>query len=383
MGPLAGVHVVEFAGVGPGPMAGMLLADLGATIIRIDRLEPSNLGVPFDTRFDIHARGRRSIALDLSKQQSSEVVFRLLERADILIEGFRPGVMERLGYGPDEVLARHPRIIYGRVTGYGQTGPMARVAGHDLNYISLSGALEAIGPKGGKPLPPLNLVGDYAAGSLYLVTGVLAALVERASSGQGQVVDAAIVDGAVSLMSVFYGLRAAGAWGLERGDNYLDGGAPFYDTYETIDNRFMAVATIEPKFFRQLGEKIGLAPDLVASQLDRSRWPEIRAAMTSIFKSRTQDEWSDLLANSDCCVTPVLTMDEARDHHHLRSRKLFDEIGGVSQPVTCPRFSRSSSSPGAIPIVGGDTFDILDDLGFDDGQIACFRDAGAIADDMR
>nr|WP_218036315.1 CaiB/BaiF CoA-transferase family protein [Sphingobium sp. 15-1] len=379
MGPLSGMTVVELAGVGPGPMAGMLLADLGATIIRVDRLEPANLGVPFDARFDVHARGRRSIALDLKNSSSAEILFRLVDRADILIEGFRPGVMEGLGFGPDELCARNPGLIYARITGFGQTGPLAKAAGHDLNFISLTGALEAIGERDGKPLPPLNLVGDYAAGSLYLVMGVLAALVERASSGLGQVVDSAILDGAISLMSVFYGLRAGDAWSLQRGDNYLDGGAPFYDSYETSDGRYMAVAPIEPKFFRQLGEKIGLDPALVAAQLDRSRWPDIRRAMTEIFKSRSQKEWIELLEGTDCCVTPVLTMDEARHHPHVQSRGLFRQVDGVWHPVSAPRFSRSiASGPAPIPRAGQDNSTILADVGFSETEIAALQEEGAV-----
>ncbi|MDE2565808.1 MAG: CoA transferase, partial [Burkholderiales bacterium] len=291
MGPLNGLRVVEIASIGPGPMCGMLLADLGAEVVRIDRLAPSGLGLPVARRHDVNGRSRRSIALDLKAAAGRDAALRLIDRADVLIEGFRPGVAEGLGLGPADCHARNPGLVYGRMTGFGQAGPLAQAAGHDLNYIALSGALHAIGPAGGKPLPPLNLVGDYGGGALYLAFGVMAALYERQRSGRGQVVDAAMVDGAASLASIFYGLHAAGTWSAERGANLLDGGAPFYDTYETADGRWVAVAALEPKFYAELAERLGLEPRFVRGQYDRRLWPEMREAIAATLRRRTRDEW--------------------------------------------------------------------------------------------
>ncbi|MCU0922820.1 MAG: CoA transferase, partial [Burkholderiaceae bacterium] len=304
MGPLHGLRVIELASIGPGPLCCMLLSDLGADVVRVDRLEPSGLGVAMDPRHAVNARGRRSLALDLKAEAGRGAVLRLVEGADVLVEGFRPGVTEKLGLGPADCQARNPRLVYGRITGFGQTGPLATAAGHDLNYIALAGVLHAIGPAGGKPVPPLNLVADYGGGALYLAFGVLAALFERQRSGCGQVVDAAMVDGAASLASIFYGLQAAGTWGESRGANLLDGGAPFYDSYETADGRFVSLAPLEPKFFVQLAAALELEPRFVQRQYDRRLWPELRAAIAAAVRRRTRDEWCSRLEGSDACFAP-------------------------------------------------------------------------------
>ena len=308
MGPLQGLRVIELASIGPGPLCCMLLADLGADVVRVDRLEPSGLGVAMDPRHDVNARGRRSVALDLKSEAGRDAVLRLVARADVLVEGFRPGVTEKLGLGPADCQARNPRLVYGRITGFGQTGPLAAAAGHDLNYIALAGVLHAIGPAGGKPVPPLNLVADYGGGALYLAFGVLAALFERQRSGRGQVVDAAMVDGAASLASIFYGLQAAGTWSEARGANLLDGGAPFYDSYETADGRFVSLAPLEPKFFAQLAAALELEPRFVQRQYDRRLWPELRAAIAAAVRRHTRDEWCARLEGSDACFAPVLVV---------------------------------------------------------------------------
>jgi alpha-methylacyl-CoA racemase len=379
VGPLAGIRVVELAAIGPGPMCAMLLADLGADVVRIDRLEPSGLGVSMAPRFDVTARNRRSVALDLKHPQGREAALRLIERADVLIEGFRPGVAERLGLGPQECLARNARLVYGRMTGFGQDGVLAQAAGHDLNYIALSGALAAIGPRGGAPVPPLNLVGDYGGGALYLAFGILAALVERNRSGRGQVVDAAMVEGAASLMSIFYGLAAAGTWRAERGFNLLDGGAPFYSVYETADGEYVSVAALENKFFAELAQRIGLEDEFVARQYDATTWPRLRARLTEIFKTRTRDAWCAALEGTDACFAPVLSMQEAPRHPHNVSRGVFVEIGGYPQPAPAPRFSRTPAAvPKPPPEIGAHTDDVLREAGFGAAEINALREAGAI-----
>jgi len=380
MGPLHGLRVIELASIGPGPMCGMLLADLGADVLRIDRLEPSGLGVPTDARFDVNARGRRSVALGLKSPAGVDAALRLIDHADVLIEGFRPGVAERLGLGPAACQARNPGLVYGRMTGFGQTGPLAPVAGHDLNYIALTGALHAMGPAGGKPLPPLNLVGDYGGGALYLAFGLMAALYERQRSGRGQVVDAAMVDGAASLMSIFYGLKSAGQWAGGRGENLLDGGAPFYDTYETADGRHVSIAALEPKFFAELARRLGLDERFVKRQYDRRLWPELRAVLTETLRSRSRDDWCAALEGSDACFAPVLSMDEAPQHAHAAARGAFIEIDGVVQPAPAPRFDRTPPGvPRPAPRVGEHTQDILLDAGFSVDEIVALRAAGACA----
>ncbi|MCS6945560.1 MAG: CaiB/BaiF CoA-transferase family protein [Sutterellaceae bacterium] len=380
MGPLTGIRVIELAAIGPGPMCAMLLADLGADVVRIDRTEPSGLGVTMPPRFDVTARNRRSIALDLKRPEGRAAALRLIERADVLIEGFRPGVAERLGVGPQECLARNPRLVYGRMTGFGQAGPLAQAAGHDLNYIARTGALAAIGPAGGAPVPPLNLVGDYGGGALYLAVGILAALLERQRSGQGQVVDAAMVDGAASLMAMFYGLAAAGGWDVQqRGANLLDGGAPFYAVYQTADDQFVSVAALEPKFFAELAQRIGLEPQWVARQYDRASWPQLRERLATIFRSRTRAQWCELLEGSDACFAPVLSMAEAPRHPHNAARGTFIEMNGYPQPAPAPRFSRTPAGmPKPAPQVGAHTEEVLREAGFEQTQIAALRAAGVI-----
>jgi len=378
MGPLKGLRVIELAGIGPGPFCAMLLADMGADVVRIDRTEASGLGVPMDKRFDVNGRNRRSVALDLKSPVGHAAVMRLIAGADLLIEGFRPGVAERLGLGPADCHAINPRLVYGRMTGFGQSGPLAQAAGHDLNYIALTGALHAIGPAGGKPVPPLNLVGDYGGGALYLAMGLLAALHERTQSGRGQVVDAAMVDGAASLASVFYGMTAGGRWTEQRGDNLLDGGAPFYDTYETADGKYVSIGALEPKFFAEMAERIGLDARFVKRQYDRKLWPEMRAEMTRILRGRTRDAWCAALEGSDACFAPVLTIAEAPQHPHAQARQSFIDVGGVVQPGPAPRFDRSTPGPvQPAPAPGAHTDEVLAEAGFSADEIAALHAAGA------
>ncbi|MCW5633385.1 MAG: CoA transferase [Rubrivivax sp.] len=381
-GPLQGLRVIELASIGPGPMCCMLLADLGADVVRVDRLEPSGLGLPIDRRFEVNGRGRRSVAIDTRRPAGRDAVLKLVEGADVLVEGFRPGVTEKMGLGPADCHARNPRLVYGRMTGFGQHGPLAAAAGHDLNYIALTGVLDAIGPggDGARPVPPLNLVGDYGGGALYLAFGVLAALFERQRSGRGQVVDAAMVDGAASLASIFYGLKAAGTWQVgERGANLLDGGAPFYDTYETADGRFVSLAPLEPKFFATLAAAIGLPERFVQRQYDRRLWPEMRAAIAGIVRTKTRDEWSARLEGTDACFAPVLSFDEAPAHRHARERAAFVEVGGVVQPGPAPRFDRTPAAvPRAAPAVGEHSDEVLGEAGYDAAAIAALRAQGVV-----
>ena len=379
MGPLHGLRVVELASIGPGPMCAMLLADLGADVIRIDRLEPSGLGVPMNARFDVNARSRRSAALDLKSPAGRDAVLRIVERADVLIEGFRPGVAERLGLGPAECQARNPRLVYGRMTGFGQTGPLAQAAGHDLNYIALTGALDAIGPAGGAPVPPLNLVGDYGGGALYLAFGLMAALFERQSSGRGQVVDAAMVDGAASLMSMFHGMLAAGGWPGKRGENLLDGGAPFYGVYETADGKHVSIGSLEPKFYAEMVKRLGLDERFLRLQGDASQWPALREAIAAAVRTRTRDEWSALLEGTDVCFAPVLALGEVHQHPHAVARGTYVEVAGVVQPGPAPRFDRSvPDHPRPAPAIGAHTAEVLAECGFADTDIESLRAAGVI-----
>jgi alpha-methylacyl-CoA racemase len=341
MGPLAGVKVVELAGIGPGPMCAMLLADLGASVLRIDRAQPVDLGVPRPRRYNVLLRSRKAIALDLKRADAIELVLRLVADSDALIEGYRPGVMERLGLGPEICLARNPKLVYGRMTGWGREGPLAHAAGHDLNYISLTGALNAIGRKGGPPTPPLTLVGDYGGGSLYLAFGILAGIIEARGSGKGQIVDAAIVDGAASLMSSAYGMHAAGLFNPERGTNVLDSGAPFYDVYQCADGKWVSVAPIERRFHDELLQRIGIDPTLIANPMDRAGWPQARALIAQKLHTKTRDEWCALLEGTDACFAPVLDMDEAPRHPQLAQRRTFIDVDGVVQPAPAPRFSRT------------------------------------------
>jgi len=392
MGPLTGVKVLEVAALGPAPFASMMLADMGAEVLRIDRTERAGFapfaraeGVDGGAResappLDFLSRGRRSVALDLKRPEGVELLLKLVETADVIIEGFRPGVMERLGAGPEVCLARNPRIVFGRMTGWGQEGPLAPAAGHDINYIALAGALESIGRAGEKPVPPLNLVGDFGGGGMFLAYGIACALIERASSGKGQVVDAAMVDGASVLMTFFHAARQSGWWSSERGCNLLDGGAPFYDTYETADGRYIAVGAIESKFYAELIEKLGLAPEELGEQMDRSRWREQRERFAERIRSRTRDEWCEILEGTDACFAPVLSIEEAAEHPHLKQRASFVKVADALQPAPAPRFSRT---PGQIsappPHAGQHTDEALDDWGIPAGEIARLRASKVIA----
>ena len=341
MGPLQGIKIVELAGIGPGPMACMLLADLGATVVRIDRTEPVELGVQRPARYNLLLRNRRLMSLDLKQPAAVAQVLELVESADVLIEGFRPGVAERLGLGPEACLARNPRLVYGRITGWGQTGPLAQAAGHDLNYVALTGIINAIGRKDQAPAIPLALTGDMGGGALYLVMGVLAALLERGRSGQGQVVDAAIVDGAASLATVFYGLYAAGQWEDRRGSNVLDSGAPFYDVYECSDGQWISVGPVELRFYAQLLAALELDPAELGAQYARSAWPEAKMRIAQRFRQRTRQAWCERLEGTDVCFAPVLSFGEAPEHPHLKARGTFVSVDGIAQPAPAPRFSRT------------------------------------------
>ena len=379
MGPLHGLRVIELAGIGPVPLCCMLLSDLGADVVRIDRLQPSGLGLALDRRFDVNARNRRSVALDLKAPAGRDAALRLVQGADVLVEGFRPGVAETLGVGPAACRALNPRLVYGRMTGFGQTGPLAQAAGHDLNYIALSGALHAIGAAGGPPVPPLNLVGDYGGGALYLAFGVMAALFERQRSGVGQVVDAAMVDGAASLASVFYGLAAGGQWATERGTNLLDGGAPFYDTYETADGRHISLAALEPKFFARLADALSLEPRFVKRQHDRRLWPEMRQAIAAAVREHTRDEWCARLEGSDACFAPVLSFKEAPAHAHAQARGAFVTVEGVVQPAPAPRFDRTPAGPPRrAPHLGEHSRVVLREAGLNDFDIDALVAAGTV-----
>lgn len=342
MGPLHGLKVIEFAGIGPGPMAAMLLADMGATVLRIERKKPVALGVPRPLRFDLLLRNRRSVPLDLKQPMAIEFALDLLRQSDVLIEGFRPGVMERLGLGPEVCLAQNPRLIYGRITGWGQTGPMAHAVGHDLNYIALTGALSAIGRAGQAPAPPINLLGDFGGGTLYLVMGILAALHSRHASGQGQVVDAAIVDGVASLMTQPHGSLAAGVIGTERGSNPTDSGAPFYDAYACADGGWVSLAAVEKKFYAEALRVLNL-PELLARQWDKTHWPEAKAQIAARFMARSRADWCEAFEGVEACFAPVLTLAEAPSHPHLASRGVYADIDGVTQPMPAPRFSGTPS----------------------------------------
>ncbi|OUS92233.1 CoA transferase [Rhodococcus pseudokoreensis] len=363
-GPLTGLKVLELGGIGPGPFAAMLLSDMGADVVRVDRPGPeSGLGAT-----DVLQRGRRSVVLDLRREESVAVLLQLVEQADVLIEGYRPGVAERLGVGPEDCLARNPRIVYGRMTGWGQSGPWAQMAGHDINYVALTGALNAIGRAGEPPAVPVNMLGDFGAGSTYLVMGVLAALWESRSSGRGQVVDAAIVDGAASLTTMLHGMLHAGSWKDERGVNLLDTGRPWYDVYETSDGRWMTVGALESKFYGQFVTLLGL-PEQFARRPKSDGWPELRKHIAERFRSKTQAEWTAVFECTDACVAPVLTLGEAAEHPHLRERQTFVDIAGVRQPAPAPRFDRT---PGAVQrppaTLGEHTLEVLTDWGLEGGQ---------------
>lgn len=377
MGPLQGIRVIELQGIGPGPFCGMMLADMGAELIRIDRA--ASAGRPAGK--DILARGRESVAVDLKHPQGVETVMRLIETADVLLEGFRPGVMERLGLGPDVCLARNPRLVYGRMTGWGQHGTMAHAAGHDINYISLSGALHAIGEPGGKPVPPLNLVGDFGGGGMLLAFGVTAALVERATSGKGQVVDAAMTDGSALLMNGLFPGMQSGQWKPERGINMLDGGAHFYGTYETKDGKYISIGSIEPQFYTLLLEKTGLSNDpSLAKQMARAEWPALKQKLTAVFKMKTRHEWDVIMLGTDICYAPILSFAEAVDHPHNQARGTFVEVDGLKQAAPAPRFSRTAPEvPPAAAAPGQHTRKVLLAAGFTAAEVEALVASGAVA----
>ncbi len=378
-GPLAGIKIVEVGGIGPGPFCCMLLADLGAEVVRIDRPAGHDGGAPIEARFDLLHRGRRSVQMDLKKPEAVAAVLRLVAQADVLIEGFRPGVMERLGLGPDACLQANPKLVYGRMTGWGQEGPMAQAPGHDINYISLTGVLHAVGRAGEAPAIPLNLAGDFGGGSLYLALGVLSALLESRGSGLGQVVDAAMVDGSASLMTLFYGFQAAGYWKDERGTNRLDSGAPWYNVYETRDGKYVSIAANEGRFYREALGVLGLQAQDLPDQHEQSGWPRVKQCFAEVFKTRTRDEWVALAAGTQSCITPVLSMGEAPQNAHILERGTFVEVEGVVQPAPAPRFSRT---PGAIqnppPQPGQDSEAALLDWGFSPTELETMRAAGAV-----
>jgi alpha-methylacyl-CoA racemase len=375
MGPLDGVRVVEITGIGPGPFCAMLLADMGAEVIRVDRPERAGQRVPA-----LMARGRRSLVVDLKHERGPEVVLRLVERADALLEGFRPGVAERLGIGPAACLGRNPRLVYGRMTGWGQDGPLHHAAGHDIAYIALAGALHPIGEPGGAPVPPLNLVGDFGGGGLLLAFGLACGLVEARRSGRGQVVDAAIVDGAALLTTAVHELTALGAWEERRGVNLLDGGAPYYSVYETADGEHMAVGALEPKFYAELIDKLGLPAAELPPREDRERWPELRERLAAAFRGRSRAEWTGVFEGSDACVAPVLRPSEAVAHPHHRARGSFVPVGGSPQPAPAPRFSRTPPArPAPPPSPGQHTDEVLASIGVTPQEITTLRATGAVA----
>jgi len=374
MGPLAGIRVLEFESIGPAPFAGMLLADMGADVLVIDRPASTDLGLKRERWYDVMMRGKRSVTLDLKSNTAREAALALAGKADALIEGMRPGVMERLGVGPDEALKRNPRLVYGRMTGWGQDGPLAPRAGHDINYIALAGVLHAFGRKGEAPVPPLNLIGDFGGGGMLLGFGVACALIEAARSGRGQVVDAAMVEGAALLATMFAGFLKAGSWSEARGDNILDTGAPWYDVYETKDRKYVSIGSIETRFYEELLQKLGV-PDL--GQHDRKRWPEMRERFATVFKTKTRDEWCKVFDGSDACFAPVLSWSEARRDAHNVARKAYVEVAGVEQPAPAPRFSRTPAGVRRSPperSEGGRA--ALADWGFDAKAIDRLRSLG-------
>lgn len=375
MGPLAGIKIIEMAGIGPGPFCAMMLSDMGAEVIRIDRKAHAGIG---DAR-NVLNRGRRSLALDLKKPEAVETVLRLVENADVIMEGFRPGVMERLGLGPDVCEARNPGIVFGRMTGWGQSGPLSNAAGHDINYISIGGALGAMGNPGEVPTPPLNLVGDFGGGAMYLLTGILAALIEKGKSGKGQVIDAAMTDGTASLQTLFYGLMAMNMWTTDRGRNRLDGGAHYYSAYACSDGKFISIGSIEPQFYALLLELCEIEDPAFQAQNDQSQWPQLKTKLSELFKTKTRDQWCELMEGSDVCFAPVLDLKEATEHPHNQARETFLEYEGVVQPAPAPRFSRTKSEiQSSAAIAGQHSEEILSDWGHTAEQIATLRASGAI-----
>jgi alpha-methylacyl-CoA racemase len=380
MGPLSGIKVLEFEAIGPGPFAGMLLADMGADVLVVDRPASTDLGLKRERWYDVMMRGKRSVMLDLKSSSAKEAALEILGKADALIEGSRPGVMERLGLGPEVALARNPRLVYGRMTGWGQDGPLAARAGHDINYIALAGVLDAFGRRGGAPVPPLNLVGDFGGGGMLLGFGIACALLESSRSGRGQVVDAAMTEGASLLAAMFHGLIHVRQWSEERGANILDTGAPWYDVYETRDGKYVSIGAIEARFFEELVARLGLAD--LPPQHERARWPQMRAILQTTFKTRTRDEWCRVFEGSDACFAPVLSFSEAREHAHSRARAAFVELAGVPQPAPAPRFSRTpGAARSAPPERGAGGRDALRDWGFSSDEVDRLRSRGVLLKD--
>jgi alpha-methylacyl-CoA racemase len=381
-GPLAGIRVVELPNIGPVQFAGMLLADMGADVLRLDRARDVALGTNvagFVSPYSVIDRGRRSVGIDLKHPDGAEVVLRLCEHADVLLEGFRPGVAERLGVGPDACRGRNPRLVYARMTGWGQDGPLAHDVGHDINYIALAGVLAHIGPEGGAPVPPINLLADFGGGGSLVVMGILAALVERATSGIGQVVDAAMVDGSAQLMSIFFGIDAMRGWG-PRGTNLLDGGAHFYNVYATSDGQWISIASYEPKFYANLLDVLGLDDLDPAQQMDREQWPVLKRRFAEIFAARTRDEWEEFFRGHEVCFAPVLPMAEARAHPHNVARKTFVDVEGAPQPAPAPRFDRTPSTVQRAPVAAGaDTDTALASWGFADDEVQRLKQSGVVA----
>jgi len=377
MGPLKGYKIIEFAGIGPGPFCAMMLSDMGAEIFRLDRkTSTSPIGEP---KYNVLNRGRRSAAIDLKQPNGRETALRLVNQADALLEGFRPGVMERLGLGPDECLKRNPRLVYGRMTGWGQDGPMAHAAGHDINYISVSGVLHSIGHKNEKPVPPLNLIGDYGGGGMLLAFGMVCALLEAKNSGKGQVVDAAMIDGSAALMASVYGSWSAGIWTDERGTNRLDSGAHYYDAYQTADGKYISIGSIEPQFYALLLQHAEITDPGFEDQNNQSKWPALKEKLTEIFKKKTRDEWCDIMLGTDICFAPVLSLEEATTFPHNVDRKAFAEIDGVIQPSPAPRFSRTQAQIQSPPPKAGEhTEELLKDWGFSQEEIIDLKASGAI-----
>ena len=379
-GPLSGVKVVELASIGPIPFCGMVLSDMGCDVVRVDKLADAAFADPSRAPGTVLDRGRRSIAVDLKSDAGREIVLRLVDDADVLIEGYRPGVSERLGVGPDDCRARNPRLVYGRMTGWGREGPLADRAGHDIDYIAVAGALSAFGKAGGPPVPPLNVVGDFGGGGLLLAYGIACALVEASRSGQGQVVDAAMVDGTAMLMAPFYAARQIGFWSDERGTNMLDTGSPYYDTYECSDGQHVAVGAIEPQFYAELLDGLGLDPAALPNRDDREQWEALRAVFTATFRTRTRDAWAEVFADRDACVAPVLSLAEAPEHPHNVARSTFVEVDGVLHPAPAPRLDRT---PGALAVkacyAGQHTDDVLRELKYGDAEIAELRTGAVVA----
>ncbi len=378
MGPLKGIKIIEISGLGPGPFAGMMLADMGADVIRVER--PGGGLFASGSKADFINRNKRCIAVNLKTPEGVETVLRMVERADGIFEGYRPGVAEKLGIGPEVCMARNPKLVFGRMTGWGQEGPWAKTVGHDINYIAVAGALHPIGRVGEKPTVPLTLVGDFGGGGMFLAYGMVCALLEARSSGQGQVVDAAMVDGAATLMTSLFGAQQVGFWSEERGTNMFDSGAPFYDSYETADNKYISVGAVESQFYAQLLEGIGLQHEILPEQMDRSQWPRLKVRFGEIFKTKTRDQWCEIFADKDACVTPVLTMSEVHQHPQIQARQTLIDIEGLSQPAPAPRFSRTQTQMRQPPAkIGQHTDELLTELGYSQEEIESLREKNAVA----